>query len=139
MKLVFGVVGAIALGILLVMGSMIATDPGDNVRLFQAGSRQDELGTRFVTGIIENFTSNTYAHVQFEIDFLDRDGNTVGTTVAAKKNLGAREAWDFEAAVLQEVAVEARLRGLACSKAGEEPHPRACFLPPTTISLVGQP
>ena len=139
MKLVFGVVGAIALGILLFMGSMIAADPGDNLRLFQAGSRQDEFGTRFVVGVIENFTGNTYAHVQFEIEFLDQSGNTVGTTVAAKNNLGAREAWNFEAAVLQEVAVQARLRGLACSKTGEEPHPRACFLPPTTISLVGQP
>ncbi len=137
MKLVFGVAGALALGILWFMGSMVATDPGDNLRLFHAGSRQDDLGTRFVTGVIENFTSNSYAHVQFEIDFLDRNGNTVGTTVAAKENLGAREAWTFEAAVLQEVAVQARLRGLACSKVGEEPHPRACYLPPTTITIAG--
>ena len=137
MKLVFGVVGALALGILSIMGSMIATDPGDNIKLFHPGSRQDESGTRFVTGVIENHTTNTYAHVRFEIDFLDQDGNTIGTTIAARDNLGAREAWDFEAAVLHEAAVQARLRGLACSKAGEEPRPRACYIPSTTISLGG--
>lgn len=59
----------------------------------------------------------------------------LGVLVLGGFILGAGETWNFETPVLGEVAVQARLRNLTCSKTGEEPHPRACYLPPTLVSL----
>jgi len=138
MKLVLGVVAVLGLGILFAIASLIATDPGDNTRLLYAGSRQDSSGTRFVTGVIENLTRGTYSHVQVDIDLLDEDGGIVGNAVADTTNLSGGETWTFEVPVLKEVVVQDRLRKLTCSKRGEEPHPRACFILPTLVRLPGQ-
>ena len=137
-SLVLGLVGVLVLGGLVFLGMLIATDPGDNLRLVESGSRAGQSGTRFVTAAIRNHTDNSYFHVQVEIDFLDEGGTIVGGTVAEMNNLGAGETWNLEGPVLAEAAVQARMKNLSCRKTESGPHPRACYIPPTLISLGGR-
>ena len=135
MKLVLGVGGALTAAIFLFFGSMIATDPADDIRLSDPGAKVGESGARFVTGALENVTSNRYAQVEFEIDLLDESGTWVGGQVVEAETLGPRQTWTFEVPVRQERAAQARLRDLRCTRAGEKSRPRACFFPPTLIQL----
>lgn len=117
------------------VGGMIATDPGDNVRLEEVGSRLGEDGRRFLTASFRNQTAYRYSLVQVEVEFLNENGDVMGSMVPVKRNLGVGETWDIEVPVRPEGAVQARMRNLTCSKTGEEPHPRACGIHPTVVSL----
>ncbi|MFH1765975.1 MAG: FxLYD domain-containing protein [Gemmatimonadota bacterium] len=138
MKLGLGLVGVLVLGAVVFFGMMVATDPGDNLRLVESSLSSGPSGIRLVTGAIRNETDGSYFHVQMEIDFLDSEENVVGSTVVERSDLGSGETWDFEVPILAEVVVGARMKNLTCSKTEGPPDPRACYIPPTLISLSGQ-
>jgi hypothetical protein len=135
MKLVLGVGGALTAAIFLFFGSMIATDPADDIRLSAPGAKVGESGSRFVTGALENHTGNRYARLEFEIDLLDESGTWVGGQVVEGETLGPNQTWTFEVPIGEERAAQARLRDLRCTRKGEKPRPRTCFFPPTLIQL----
>jgi hypothetical protein len=123
--------GVLALGILVGLFMMIATDPGDNVRLVDAGVRTGQSGGRFVTGTLRNNTDRSYSHVQVEINLLDENGSVVGSTVASTSDLGAGETWDIETPVLAENVVRFRMENLICSpspQSSEWEKKRSCAL-----------
>ncbi|MCJ7628348.1 MAG: FxLYD domain-containing protein [Longimicrobiales bacterium] len=134
-KVGLGLVGIVVLGAVVFFGMMVATDPGDNLRLVESSFTSGPSGIRLVAGAIRNETDGPYFHVQMEIDFLDAEDDVVGSTSVERSNLGSGETWSFEVPILAEVVVRARLRDLLCSKTEGPPDPRACRIPPTLISL----
>lgn len=108
---------------------MIATDPSDNVSLVDTGIRTNPTGDRFVTASLR-FVGSQF-HVQVDIDFLDKNGDVVGSTVAEESHINAGETWFIEAPVSAENAVRFQLHNLICSptpQSSEWQKKRACAL-----------
>jgi hypothetical protein len=98
----------------------LATDPQDNVTLVETALRTSRTGARWVTGTFRNNTDRTYAHVRLDIDLLRADSSVAGRTHASATNLGAGETWSFEAPVIDQQAVRARLVKLTCRRDGDD-------------------
>lgn len=71
-----------------------------------------EFGSRFVVGTLKNNTNKRYSYVQVEINLYDKEGNLVGSTLDNVNNLDPHGTWKFKAVVMEEDAVEAKLKGV---------------------------
>lgn len=108
---------------------LIATDPGDNVTLFESFGRLEANGQRTITGSIR-MRDSALAELEFEL--LGGDGEVVGTASASLTDVAAGQLWQFEVPVLVPDAVRYRVKRLTCSPtlhATEWQKRRSCFLP----------
>lgn len=105
--------------VFLMFFALVATDPGDNVKLLEAGIRTDTSGARFVTGSLKTATGGSYYHAQVEINLLDASGSVVGSTTLEKYDFGGSEPWCIEAPIVTEDAVRFRFEKLTCRKTPE--------------------
>ena len=111
----------VALCATVAVAMQVASDSQDNVTLVETALRTSRTGARSVTGTFRNNTDRTYAHVRLDIDLLRADGSAAGQTHASATNLGAGETWSFEAPVIDQQAVRARLVKLTCRRDGNDP------------------
>jgi hypothetical protein len=116
-------VAALALGALLYVAVLVATDPRDNVTLVEAGLKVGHSGRRFATGTFRNNTDQSYSHVEVDIEFLRQDGTVAGRTAANTTNLGPGLTWKFELPLLGENAVRFRLTKLTCRRTAGDRDP----------------
>lgn len=91
--------------------------PPESVRLVDAGVRVEQLGTRFVTGTLQNLTDRSYAQLSLEIHVLDGNGEILHSFAEHTGQLPAGGTWDIEVPVLAENAVSYRLDSLRCKPA----------------------
>ena len=101
--------GSCLVGLVLFFFMLVATDPGDNLVLVEAGFTTGRSGSRVVAGTVRNATDRTCAQVRARIDLLDGNDSVVGETFAITDALGAGETWMFEAPVDAEHAVRFRV------------------------------
>ncbi|MBT8136449.1 MAG: FxLYD domain-containing protein [Gammaproteobacteria bacterium] len=85
-----------------------------NIRLVDAGVRVEQLGTRFVTGTLKNFTGRAYADLSLEVHVLDRSGEILHSFAEHTGKLPAGATWDFDVPVMAENAVRYRVDLLRC-------------------------
>ncbi len=69
-----------------------------------------EYGNRLIRGTVRNNTSKQYGYVQVEINLYDQSGTQVGSTMANVNNLEPNGTWQFEAAVLEDSATNAKVK-----------------------------
>ena len=124
------IAAVVALCATVFLAMQVATDPQDNVTLVETALRTTRTGTRSVTGTFRNNTGRTYAHVRLDIDLLKADGSVAGQTHASATNLGAGETWSFEAPIIDQQAVRARLVKLSCRLDGNDPENTALNMKP---------
>lgn len=96
-----------------------ASDPGnsntsDSVSVFTVQDWNFTSGeySQEITGTIKNDTDKTFSYVQVEFNLYDDAGNQVGSTMANINNLESYGTWSFKAAVLEDNATKARLKGV---------------------------
>lgn len=71
-----------------------------------------QFGNRIVTGKVVNTTGKKRSYVQVEVNLFDRAGTQVGSTLANVNNLEPGVTWDFQAPILEDRAVSAKIAGV---------------------------
>lgn len=105
------IVSTLLLGVLAVVAGGSRAD----IRLVDTGIRVEQLGTRFVTGTLKNFTDREYADLSLEIHVLDGSGEVLHSFAEHTGELPAGATWNFDVPVLAENAVRYRVDTLRCT------------------------
>lgn len=99
------IISFLALVPLMFFLGLIATNPGANLVVVNAGFGTTPLGVRVVSGAVENRTGRSYGNVQVRIDLLNPTGDVIGFSIAAINSIRGGEAWKFDAPIDVEGAV----------------------------------
>lgn len=75
--------------------------------------KKGEFGIRTIQGTIRNNTSKKYSYLQITINLYDSSDNQVGNTLANICDLEPHGTWQFEAIVLEDSAVSAKITDLS--------------------------
>lgn len=74
--------------------------------------KTDEYGSRFIAGTLINNTEKEYAYVEVEFNLYNDKGELVGSTFANMNNLMPKGTWNFQAVVIEDEAIKAKLKGV---------------------------